>query len=187
MNSFTSKNYLSLVVSYILDKEIIHKEQVADILKALMSKESKIFKLRSNEIEVKNFIISIIREANADTKTYRTIDEILSDTDLRSEIKHTIPKTYLNDSLYFDVGKLNFPILFRPMQTGDKIKPFGLQGKSKKLSDIAQELNWTANEKLSNNIIIDGDSEIIAIVSYRVSEKVKVDHNSHQILIIQRP
>lgn len=187
LTSFTSKNYLSLVVSYILDKEIIHKEQVADILKALMSKESKIFKLRSYEIEVKNFIISIIREANADTKTYMTIDEILSDADLRSEIKHTIPKTYLKNSLYFDINKVKFPIHFRPMQTGDKMKPFGLQGQSKKLSDIAQELNWTANEKLSNNIIIDGDSEIIAILSYRVSEKVKIDYSSHQILIIQRP
>lgn len=184
LTALSSKDYLSLVVSYILDKEIIHKEQVADIQKALMSKESKTFKLHSYEIEVKNFIISIIREAIASAKTYKTIDEILSDADLRSEITHTTPKTYLNTCLYFDIDKINFPIHFRPMQTSDKMKPFGLQGLSKKLSDIAQELYWSRSEKLSNKVFLDGDNEIIAILGYRISEKVKLDSNSNNILII---
>ena len=61
---------------------------------------------------------------------------------------------------------------------------FGMNGKSKKLSDIAQELNWKKNDKLSNKIILDGDSEVIAILGYRISEKIKIDSDTKQVLIL---
>ena len=184
LHSFSEKSYLPLIISYLLEKEILHKEQMKDILGALISAESKIFQLNSFEIEVKNFIISRIKEINSATKVYNTISDLCSDTDLKSEKINNIPKEYKEGSLYLDIEKLKFPVQFRPMQIGDKIKLYGMKGMSKKLSDIAQELRWTKSEKLSSKIFFDSDSEIIAILGYRISEKVKLDSISKHILII---
>jgi hypothetical protein len=59
-----------------------------------------------------------------------------------------------------------------------------MNGQSKKLSDIAQELNWTKNDKMSNKIILDKDLEIIAVLGYRISEKIRIDSDTKQILIL---
>jgi hypothetical protein len=59
-----------------------------------------------------------------------------------------------------------------------------MNGQSKKLSDIAQELNWTKNDKMSNKIILDKDLEIIAVLGYRISEKIRIDSGTKQILIL---
>ena len=67
---------------------------------------------------------------------------------------------------------------------GDKITALGMNGQSKKLSDIAQELNWTKNDKMSNKIILDKDLEIIAVLGYRISEKIRIDSDTKQILIL---
>lgn len=184
LNSLSSKTYLAFVIFYVFENEILHKDQLEDVVTALASKESKFFKLQSYEIEVKNFIISRIREANSVAKIYKTISDIRSDVDLKSEVLNDSPKLFKENCLYMDIDKLNFPILFRPMQVGDKIKLFGMKGQSKKLSDIAQELHWSRPEKSSNKVFLDGDNEIIAILGYRISEKVKLDSKTKHILII---
>ena len=83
-----------------------------------------------------------------------------------------------------DNSKMLFPLKIRPIQSGDKMTVLGMNGQSKKLSDIAQELNWTKNDKLSNKIILDKDLEIIAILGYRISEKIRIDSDTKQILIL---
>ena len=77
-----------------------------------------------------------------------------------------------------------FPLKIRPIQSGDRMTPLGMNGQSKKLSDIAQELNWTKNDKMSNKIILDKDLEIIAVLGYRISEKIRIDSGTKQILIL---
>jgi tRNA(Ile)-lysidine synthase len=181
---YSDKTYLPLLVSYLLDKEILHKDQLEDIVTALARKESKIFTLRSFEIEVKDFIIAKIIKSNSSLITYTTLNEISADAYLKTELIDTAPKIFNQGSLYLDIIKLKFPIQLRPLKTGDKIKPYGMQGQSKKLSDIAQELNWSRSEKMSNKVFLDIDNEIIAILGYRISEKVKLDSNTKQILII---
>lgn len=181
---YSDKTYLPLLVSYVFDKEILHKDQLEDIVTALASKESKIFTLRSFDIEVKDFIIAKMIESNSTAITYISFNEISSDANLKTELIDTSPKIFIQGSLYLDIDKLKFPILLRPLKTGDKIKPYGMQGQSKKLSDIAQELNWSRSEKLSNKVFLDSDNEIIAILGYRISEKVKLDSNTKHILIV---
>jgi tRNA(Ile)-lysidine synthase len=187
LKQYATKNYLPLILSYILEKEIQHKTQLETIVQVLSGKESKIFNLLSCEIEVKNFHISRVSRNYASPISYLNLDEVLHSKELTASISQEFPSMYKNGSLYMDINKLQFPLLYRSMQPKDKMKVFGMNGRSKKLSDIAQELNWTVNDKLSNKVFLDGDNEIIAILGYRISEKVKIDHSSHQILMIQRP
>ncbi len=70
------------------------------------------------------------------------------------------------------------------MADGDKINAYGMGSKSRKVSDIAQEANWSKTKKMSNSILLDSNKEIIAILGYRISEKVKIDSKTKQILII---
>ncbi|MBL7788920.1 MAG: tRNA lysidine(34) synthetase TilS [Chitinophagales bacterium] len=186
LTHYTDKPYLPLIISHILDKEISHKDQLEYIVHALSSQESKFFQLSSYEIEVKNFRISKISEVHSKIKIYHALHDLISDSAFHTEIVENKPNLFNETSLYIDIDKLNFPINARPMQIGDKIKPFGMRGLSRKLSDIAQELQWSRSEKLSNRVFVDGDNDIIAILGYRISEKVKLDSKTKTILIIRQ-
>ncbi len=184
LNFYALKNYLPLILAYILEKEIQHKAQLENIVQALVGNESKIFQLLSFEIEVKNFHISRVTEIHVSSNSYLGIDEILQADEFKAVISQEILNRYKEGSLYMDISKMLFPLKIRPIQSGDKMTVLGMNGQSKKLSDIAQELNWTKNDKLSNKIILDKDLEIIAILGYRISEKIRIDSDTKQILIL---
>ncbi len=184
LNFYALKNYLPLILAYILEKEIQHKAQLENIVQALVGSESKIFQVLSFAIEVKNFHISRVNEIHFSSKSYLDIDEILQVDEFKATISQEIPNRYKEGSLYLDVSKMLFPLKIRPIQSGDRMTPLGMNGQSKKLSDIAQELNWTKNDKMSNKIILDKDLEIIAVLGYRISEKIRIDSGTKQILIL---
>ncbi len=184
LNFYALKNYLPLILAYILEKEIQHKAQLENIVQALVGSESKIFQVLSFAIEVKNFHISRVNEIHFSSKSYLDIDEILQADEFKATISQEIPNRYKEGSLYLDVSKMLFPLKIRPIQSGDRMTPLGMNGQSKKLSDIAQELNWTKNDKMSNKIILDKDLEIIAVLGYRISEKIRIDSGTKQILIL---
>lgn len=186
LTHYADKPYLPLIISHILDKEISHKDQLEYIVHAISSQESKFFQLSSYEIEVKNFRISKRLEVHSQIKLYQALSDLISDSAFHTEIVENKPNLFNETSLYIDIDKLNFPINARPMQIGDKIKPFGMRGLSRKLSDIAQELQWSRSEKLSNRVFVDANNDIIAILGYRISEKVKLDSKTKTILIIRQ-
>ena len=173
-----------MILAYILEKEIQHKAQLENIVQALVGNESKIFQLLSFEIEVKNFHISRVTEIHVSSNSYLGIDEILQADEFKAVISQEILNRYKEGSLYMDISKMLFPLKIRPIQSGDKMTVLGMNGQSKKLSDIAQELNWTKNDKMSNKIILDKDLEIIAVLGYRISEKIRIDSDTKQILIL---
>ena len=59
LNFYALKNYLPLILAYILEKEIQHKAQLENIVQALVGSESKIFQVLSFAIEVKIFIFHV--------------------------------------------------------------------------------------------------------------------------------
>ena len=68
----------------------------------------------------------------------------------------------------------------RPWQSGDKMKPFGLNGKSKKLSDIFTncKLSLTEKEKIR---ILTRNGEIVWIPGIKTSNLFRVTHSTTEI------
>lgn len=80
-----------------------------------------------------------------------------------------------------------FPFFLRKWQEGDYITPLGLNGKKKKLSDMFVDLKIPAFRKDSEVVIGSGpeDSEVLALLCRRISEKLKVNPEDDGIIVIR--
>ena len=72
----------------------------------------------------------------------------------------------------FNKKLLEFPLVLRKWEDGDKIQPLGMKG-SKKVSDILIDKKISINEK-KNIYVILSKGEIIWLLGHVISEKYKV-------------
>ncbi|UKN03039.1 tRNA lysidine(34) synthetase TilS [Paracrocinitomix mangrovi] len=101
---------------------------------------------------------------------------------LKFELKNKAD--FLNDVIYLDKGKIEFPLKVRNWQNGDKILPLGLNG-GKLVSDILIDKKFSLFEKEEIIVIEDNTGKLIAIPPFLTSENFKVDNQTFEILVIQ--
>ena len=82
-----------------------------------------------------------------------------------------------------DAGKLEFPLLVRKWQHGDKFKPIGLNG-NKKLSDffIVNKLSLFEKE---NTFVLTSNGNIVRVIGHRIDDKYKVTQHTKKQLTIK--
>lgn len=75
----------------------------------------------------------------------------------------------------FDSEALPFPFSIRGWKEGDWMRPLGMGGRKKKLSDIFIDLKYTLRQKESELLVVmpGEDGHIAAMLSARIDEKVK--------------
>ena len=86
---------------------------------------------------------------------------------------------------YLDYSQLVFPLRIRKPVKGDRIKPIGMQGKSKKISDILIDLKLSLFEKESVFILENGNHEIIWVIGIRLGDPFKLTERTQQILKVE--
>ena len=103
-------------------------------------------------------------------------------------------------TIIFDKAKADFPLHLRHWFDGDWIRPLGMKGRKKKLSDLFTDLGLSLIDK-ENILVISGpdkeisyengeektvvpDSEIMAVVGYRISDDVKVTGETSSVIRI---
>jgi len=72
------------------------------------------------------------------------------------------------------VVDLDFPIVIRHWRPGDWMRPIGMKGRKKKLSDMFNDLRFSAERKEKALVIADEGSHILSLIGYRVDESVAV-------------
>ncbi|MCS7005378.1 MAG: tRNA lysidine(34) synthetase TilS [Cytophagales bacterium] len=77
---------------------------------------------------------------------------------------------------YFDIERLEFPLIVRYWQKGDRMRVLGLKG-SKKISDILTDEKVSPAKKSHIFVVLSG-KEIIWLVGFRVSECAKITHQT---------
>lgn len=85
---------------------------------------------------------------------------------------------------YFDADKLSFPLTLRKWQTGDKMKPFGMKGRSKKVSDIFTDLKYSKFDK-ENAWLLCSEDTILWFVGERASEWGKITEKTEHVVTFQ--
>lgn len=73
------------------------------------------------------------------------------------------------------VADLAFPFTVRRWQAGDWMRPLGMDGRRKKLSDMFVDLKFSPEQKEKALVIADEGSHVLALVGYRIDESVKVE------------
>ena len=73
----------------------------------------------------------------------------------------------------------------RTWKEGDKIKPLGMGGKSKKVSDILIDQKASFFEKEDQLVLLDKSDEIIWLVGRKLSESVKYNSETKEYLKLE--
>jgi tRNA(Ile)-lysidine synthase len=82
--------------------------------------------------------------------------------------------------LYVDAERLQFPLVLRGWQEGDRMQPLGMRG-HKKLSDIFIDAKFSALARQQAVVIVDQEG-VVALSDFRVAERVKLRPETQQIL-----
>jgi tRNA(Ile)-lysidine synthase len=89
-----------------------------------------------------------------------------------------------NTTIFVDEEKLCFPLLLRRWRDGDVFQPFGMDGKSKKVSKFFKDEKLSLTEK-EKTWLLCSDNEIVWIVGIRQDERFKINNTTKNILKIQ--
>lgn len=88
-----------------------------------------------------------------------------------------------NTAIFVNEDQLQFPLVLRRWKQGDVFQPFGMEGKSKKVSKFFKDEKLSLIEK-ENSWILCSDNQIVWIVGLRQDERFRPD-STKNILKIQ--
>jgi tRNA(Ile)-lysidine synthase len=88
-----------------------------------------------------------------------------------------------NTTIFVDADKLEFPLVLRKWKDGDSFSPFGMNGKTKKVSKFFKDEKLSLIEK-DTTWLLCSDNQIIWIVGIRQDERFKIENTTQHILKI---
>ncbi len=85
-----------------------------------------------------------------------------------------------NETIHIDPKQIQWPLTVRVWKAGDSFQPFGMDGRQK-VSDflIQNKVSMTAKKKI---LVMQSEGEIIWIVGMRISDKLKIEGESRELL-----
>lgn len=89
-----------------------------------------------------------------------------------------------NRTIFVDAEKIRFPLVLRKWNEGDVFQPFGMNGKSKKVSKLFKDEKLSLIEK-EKTWILWSDNQIVWVVGIRQDERFKIENTTNKILKIE--
>ena len=187
-----------LFLSEKLLKLDFHFDQIEEIYQSAPSNETRIW-----ENEFKNFVARlrnnelVVNLLNEELKSEPVLihkpegDYKFGGGVLKIQMLEAIPTDFTvfdKWTLVADFEKLEFPLSIRKVQPGDRIKPLGMSGKSKPVSEIVAEAKLRLSE-MDDIFVLADQKEIVWVLGMKVSESVRVTEYSRNILkvTVSRP
>ena len=89
-----------------------------------------------------------------------------------------------DSTIFVDEDKLVFPLTLRHWNEGDVFQPFGMEGKSKKVSKLFKDekLSLIDKEKVW---LLCSNNQVVWVIGIRQDERFKIDPNSKKLLKIE--
>jgi tRNA(Ile)-lysidine synthase len=82
-----------------------------------------------------------------------------------------------------DADKVLFPLTLRPVQTGDRFQPFGMQG-SRLVSDFLTDRKCSLIDKKRQLVVTDREGCIVWLVGMRTDQRFAVESSTNHVLIV---
>jgi len=83
-----------------------------------------------------------------------------------------------------DADKLRFPLILRPVVSGDRFVPFGMKG-SRLVSDYLTDRKLNLLEKRRQLVLTTADNHIIWLVGQRTDNRYCIDNNTQRTLTVE--
>jgi tRNA(Ile)-lysidine synthase len=93
--------------------------------------------------------------------------------------------SHSDTEVLLDRNKINFPLVLRTWQAGDRMAPLGMKGKQKKIQDILTDKKVSGVRKKNALVLVSGEKIIWLWPCMVISEHVKLDAASDKIIIIK--
>ncbi|MEI6020453.1 MAG: tRNA lysidine(34) synthetase TilS [Bacteroidota bacterium] len=145
----------------------------------------KLFKSKSHQLYMSfdKIVISNLSNQNFQEMVFQNLEDLKASGIFEMIKTNKIKKIDCN-TLMLDTAQLTFPLYLRGKKTGDKFKPFGMQG-FKLLSDYFKEQKLNALQRQNTKLLVNAMGQIMWIVGYRSDERFRVSENSKSILLIK--
>ena len=95
----------------------------------------------------------------------------------------TTRSSTLNNTIFVDAKKLKYPLELRLWHDGDSFQPFGMNGKTKKVSKFLKDQKTTLFDK-ENIWLLCSDNQVVWVVGLRADERFKTDESNTKIVQI---
>jgi tRNA(Ile)-lysidine synthase len=89
-----------------------------------------------------------------------------------------------NKAIFVDAQKIHYPLVLRKWKEGDSFQPFGMNGKTKKISKFFKDEKLSLIDK-ENTWLLCSDDQIVWVVGMRQDERFKIEKTSNRILKIE--
>ena len=89
-----------------------------------------------------------------------------------------------NKTIFVDADQLVYPLVLRKWKTGDAFMPFGMDGKSKKVSKLFKDEKLSLIEK-ENIWLLCSNNQIVWIVGIRADDRFRTTNETKNILKIE--
>ncbi|MBC7641718.1 MAG: tRNA lysidine(34) synthetase TilS [Flavobacterium sp.] len=149
--------------------------------KIIYSNDYQLFKNRNELI-----LSTIYQPENQDSNQFYNIEK--NQLEVKFPIKLSICKVLdiyevSKSTIFVDEDKLVFPLRIKKWNVGDRFQPFGMMGKSKKISKFFKDEKLSLLEK-QNIWILTSDSQVVWIIGLRQDERFKVENSTKNKLQI---
>ena len=175
-------NYKSYLYQWLNEFGFTAWEDVYDLVEAQSGKQvfSADFRLLKDRTTL---ILSPIQEEEAEV-FFIEKDIITIETPLQlSFSKVNEIKNASHSTIYVDEDQLVYPLLLRKWEEGDVFQPFGMNGKTKKLSKLFKDEKLSLIEK-ENRWVLWSGNQIVWVVGIRQDERFRINATTKNILKI---
>jgi tRNA(Ile)-lysidine synthase len=177
-------NYKSYLYQWLNEYGFSAWEDIYDLVDGQSGKQvfSSEFRLLKN----RNFLILSPESIEEESEEYRIEKD---QTEVKVPLNLSFSKVadislVSNTAIFVDEDKLQFPLVLRRWKLGDVFQPFGMEGKSKKVSKFFKDEKLSLIEK-EHTWILSSDNEIVWIVGLRQDERFRINNSTQNILKIQ--
>ncbi|MFM9825714.1 tRNA lysidine(34) synthetase TilS [Flavobacterium sp.] len=89
-----------------------------------------------------------------------------------------------NTTIFVDANKLEYPLVLRKPIKGDFLHPFGMNGKTKKLSKLFKDEKLSLIEK-EDSWVLCSENQIVWVIGLRQDDRFKIESKTTNILKIE--
>ena len=175
-------NYKSYLYQWLNEYNFSAWEDIYDLVDAQSGKQV----FSNNFVLLKNRGFLILSEKNKmETDIYfiqKNENEVKIPLNISIYKVNEILETNVN-TIFVDGDKLQFPLEIKKWQEGDYFEPFGMHGKSKKVSKFFKDEKLSILEK-QNIWILYSDNQIVWILGMRQDNRFKIENTTKNILKI---
>lgn len=159
-------------------------QQIEQIIIQLQGESGREFLTASHTLVIDRDTL-ILASHQAPMKSMKIPEEGLYryDENTRFEVKVSTDLTISrsSDCVTLDAATIRFPLIIRPVETGDRFCPFGMEG-HRLVSDFLTDSKLSILDKRRQLVVTDHDGQIIWIVGLRADNRFRITPQTSKII-----